>query len=294
MAFCSKCGKELAGGAQFCASCGAPVNSAAENDGTKRVQKFVGEIRKCPSCGTVLESFQGVCPSCGFELNNVKVNNTVKEFFEKLQNYAEENVTEFDKKNDEDKKYAKTWTIYGSVVMFFAGAATFCLDGNPFVGCILILLGIALCLVFLLFPYSATESDKKKKSLIEGFVVPNDAESIMEFLILSLSQIDSSAKPFGSAGKEKQYWNKIWKVKANQTIQKAKLSLSENSQLMEKINAIVADLESRKNINKIKKFFIDESTGKLKLVKLGIALAILAVAGFVIYKIWDFIYYEIL
>lgn len=81
MAFCSKCGKELAEGAQFCAGCGAPVNGAAGNDGSKRVQTFVGEIRKCPSCGTVLESFQAVCPSCGYELTGVKANNTVHEFF---------------------------------------------------------------------------------------------------------------------------------------------------------------------------------------------------------------------
>ena len=32
MAFCSKCGKELAEGAQFCSNCGTPVNGAANNE----------------------------------------------------------------------------------------------------------------------------------------------------------------------------------------------------------------------------------------------------------------------
>ena len=85
MAFCSKCGKELVEGAQFCSGCGAPVNGASENDGTKRVQKFEGEIRKCPNCGAVLESFQAVCPSCGFELRgDVKVASSVQKLMEKI------------------------------------------------------------------------------------------------------------------------------------------------------------------------------------------------------------------
>lgn len=85
MAFCSKCGKELAEGAQFCANCGTPVGGAAVNDGTKRVQKFEGEIRKCPGCGAVLQSFQAVCPECGMELRgNANAVSSVKQFADKL------------------------------------------------------------------------------------------------------------------------------------------------------------------------------------------------------------------
>ena len=84
MAFCQKCGKELAEGAQFCASCGTPVGEAG-NDGSKRVQKFEGEIRKCPNCGAVLESFQAVCPSCGFELRgSTKVASSVQKLADKI------------------------------------------------------------------------------------------------------------------------------------------------------------------------------------------------------------------
>ncbi|MBQ4498289.1 MAG: zinc ribbon domain-containing protein [Spirochaetaceae bacterium] len=85
MAFCSKCGKELAEGARFCSGCGASVGGAVENDGTKRVQKFVGEIRKCPGCGAVLQSFQAICPECGMELRgNVDSVSSVKQFADKL------------------------------------------------------------------------------------------------------------------------------------------------------------------------------------------------------------------
>lgn len=84
MAFCSKCGAQLADGAQFCNGCGAPVASA-QNDGSKRVQKFVGEIRKCPNCGQELQSFQGKCPACGIELAGVSAARSVTTFFEKYQ-----------------------------------------------------------------------------------------------------------------------------------------------------------------------------------------------------------------
>lgn len=85
MPFCVKCGKQLAEGTRFCTGCGTPVGGEAENDGTKRVQKFEGEIRKCPNCGTVLESFQAVCPSCGFELRgDVKVASSVQKLMDKI------------------------------------------------------------------------------------------------------------------------------------------------------------------------------------------------------------------
>ena len=71
MAFCSNCGQPLAEGAKFCASCGTPVGGAA-NDGSKRVQKFDGEIHKCPNCGAQLPSMAVRCPECGFELRGVK------------------------------------------------------------------------------------------------------------------------------------------------------------------------------------------------------------------------------
>lgn len=97
MAFCSKCGKELAEGAQFCASCGTPVGGTAENDGTKRVQKFEGEIRKCPGCGAVLQSFQAVCPECGMELRgNANAVSSVKQFADKLMEIESSRVEEKD------------------------------------------------------------------------------------------------------------------------------------------------------------------------------------------------------
>ena len=37
---------------------------------TPRSNKY-GDIRKCPSCGAIVESFNISCPDCGFEFTNV-------------------------------------------------------------------------------------------------------------------------------------------------------------------------------------------------------------------------------
>lgn len=82
MAFCQKCGAQLADGAAFCASCGTPVGSTGTEN--QRRQVYEGEIRKCPSCGQPLESFQAVCPSCGHELRNVKTATSVQKLADQI------------------------------------------------------------------------------------------------------------------------------------------------------------------------------------------------------------------
>lgn len=84
---CTACGAQLADGAKFCASCGTPVGSTGTEN--QRRQVYEGEIRKCPSCGQPLESFQAVCPSCGHELRNVKVSSALQNFYNKLNNASD-------------------------------------------------------------------------------------------------------------------------------------------------------------------------------------------------------------
>lgn len=51
----------------------------------ERQQEYVGSIKKCPSCGQVLQSFQAKCPSCGHELSGIEVVGSVSEFFNTFQ-----------------------------------------------------------------------------------------------------------------------------------------------------------------------------------------------------------------
>lgn len=44
-----------------------------------------GDVRKCPACGAIVESFQTKCPECGHEFANVDANITTKKFQKKLE-----------------------------------------------------------------------------------------------------------------------------------------------------------------------------------------------------------------
>lgn len=84
MAFCQKCGAQLAEDAKFCAGCGSQVGS------TGPVKVSVGEVRKCPQCGQVLGALDAKCPACGHEITGVKAVNSVREFFEMYQKETNE------------------------------------------------------------------------------------------------------------------------------------------------------------------------------------------------------------
>ncbi len=49
----------------------------------------LGEIRKCPQCGSVIGTFQMTCPECGFEFVGVGANKFVEKFAFELQKQLE-------------------------------------------------------------------------------------------------------------------------------------------------------------------------------------------------------------
>ena len=51
---------------------------------TPKSNKF-GDIRKCPACGAILQSFQTSCPDCGYELKNIESVQSAQMLFEQLQ-----------------------------------------------------------------------------------------------------------------------------------------------------------------------------------------------------------------
>jgi uncharacterized Zn finger protein (UPF0148 family) len=85
MAFCSKCGVELADGAAFCSACGTAVGASEPKKDNQRKISFEGEVHKCPNCGEVLKGFESVCSACGFEIRGTKTAESVQEFVKKLE-----------------------------------------------------------------------------------------------------------------------------------------------------------------------------------------------------------------
>lgn len=87
MAFCVRCGKELASEARFCANCGTSVVVEQIQNKTGNQQKTVydGRVHKCPNCGEQLDSFVTTCPVCNYELRGVQTTSCVHELAQKLE-----------------------------------------------------------------------------------------------------------------------------------------------------------------------------------------------------------------
>ena len=57
------------------------LQKAEKNKAEKSAPKSnkVGDIKKCPACGAIVQSYQGVCSECGYAFENVEVNYASKE-----------------------------------------------------------------------------------------------------------------------------------------------------------------------------------------------------------------------
>ena len=80
-----------------------------KNEAEKKAQATpksnkLGDVKKCPSCGANVQSFQGVCPDCGYAFENVAANEAVKKLSELL------NKAEQDEMSDRDD-YVTTETV---------------------------------------------------------------------------------------------------------------------------------------------------------------------------------------
>lgn len=90
MSYCVNCGTKLAEGAKFCGECGTKVTGApeapkpSEDSGTRREQKFVGKIYKCPNCGETVDGVMAICPSCHHRLSDKSASSVVTKFSEQL------------------------------------------------------------------------------------------------------------------------------------------------------------------------------------------------------------------
>lgn len=55
--------------------------------GAAPVSNKLGDVRKCPACGAILESFSTRCPDCGHELNGVEIVSSFNALISKLEEF---------------------------------------------------------------------------------------------------------------------------------------------------------------------------------------------------------------
>lgn len=68
-----------------------------------------GDVKKCPACGAIVQSYQGVCPECGYAFENIEANSSSRRFSEMLDKMTKE---------DEDK------SIFKKITQTYAGVFT--------------------------------------------------------------------------------------------------------------------------------------------------------------------------
>ncbi|MCM1498320.1 MAG: zinc ribbon domain-containing protein [Clostridium sp.] len=234
---CSSCGCKLQAETKFCSNCGAAnqhIIQYAQNN--QRHQEYIGNIKKCPSCGEEITSFTAICPACGHELNSKRVSATLKSFIDQINMY-ETMITN-------SKKGGRTgWSSWGKIKK--VGWVIF----NIYFFCIPLILYLIVPLITINTTPILTKEEKQLATLIENFSFPNDRESILDALVFAKEKIDFISKE--KVDRKSAYWMRLWCSKAEQLKQKADLMFT-NDQIAESSYKEIQDDENR--INNIIKF----------------------------------------
>ena len=188
-----------------------PVTAAPKSD-------KLGDVKKCPACGAIAQSFATKCSDCGNEFRNINASQSIIKFFDKL------NEIELNRKEN----------LFSSEK----------LSGN--IGCLTLIKWIFLYPILLPYniiiylinkskPAKWSTTDVQKEEMIMNFPVPNSKEDIIEFITLSVSKIQTIGlmKMINEEGKYISKWNDIWKKKCEQIFNKAKFSMQEDKKTLQ-------------------------------------------------------------
>ena len=168
----------------------------------ENISNKAGDIKKCPSCGASVQAFATKCSDCGHEFRNIDSANSIKELIEKLED-AE------------------------------------CIARNAKSGG-----GLVGGLMSMIDEETAIEKRiyEAKSSVLTTFPIPNTKEDILEFLALSVSQVNSIkiGALIRFAGTSGTYGYKItfknaWTSIANKVIMKARFSMKEDKKTLDEI-----------------------------------------------------------
>lgn len=213
---CPDCGEVMKQSEAICNACGYELhsskfdssNASGTTNSNQRQNEFKGKIIKCPNCGEVLKSFEGICPSCGHELSSVKMSASFKTFVDGIT-ACDASIA---RSPIPPKKGFRTWSSRGKFWWVVLNIFTLCIPLAIYL--IMPLLGIWGGSSFL-------PDEKRKAALIKNYAFPNDRESVLEILIYIKSQMAFIAS--GKIDRRAVHWASIWGHKAEQIDQKAEI-----------------------------------------------------------------------
>jgi hypothetical protein len=185
----------------------------------------LGDVRKCPACGAIAETFATKCSDCGTEFRNIEVSHNITKFFDKLdelESNRKENLYDNPKKDlgTQAITLIKWWCFWWILIPL--KSITYLL--NKFK------------------PAKWSTTDSRKEELIMNFPVPASREEILEFLNLATSKINSNTyfNAFSEETKYKDTWNKIWLKKIEQIYSKASIAMKNDKKSFEDVEKMAS------------------------------------------------------
>lgn len=177
------------------------VSAAPKSD------KF-GDVKKCPACGAMIQSFQTKCSDCGHEFSNIEANASIDKLF-KMLNEAEDMRKEDADTNNPLKAMGGFYTKQFSSLT------------------------------------GPGKVDKKKMEIISNFPIPTTKNDILEFLSLAIPKSKPLGNFLTKNSPENKAHNDfvpVWKTKCEQIIMKAKFSMKEDKKALDEIMHYASEL----------------------------------------------------
>lgn len=185
-----------------------PPVSAPKSD------KF-GDIKKCPSCGAMVQSFSGKCTDCSYEFRDIQSDVTINKLFDALMEADNIPKDKLPERSDNDHSQEQ-----------------YRIDLHE--------------------KKHREKINARKIQIISNFPVPNTKEPLLEFLTLGISKAIPIKTGFIGfftktiAEKEHNALVPAWKNKIDQVVMKAKMSMKDDKALIADIENMVNQLNSKK------------------------------------------------
>ena len=224
-----------------------------ETTAAPKSDKF-GDVRKCPACASVLQSFQTKCDDCGHEFRNIEAVGSSQNLFNLLQASTLRNSKTLseneEQKNQRLESLSQKHNSDGSLTKIFGGKnraenqdeerEDLIREMNK--GRKKIEKSLA----------------KEKANIIKNFPVPNSREDLLELLAMASSNAYDND---GHIGLEEE----VWIQKTDQIYSKVKVSSDKDPELLEQATNMVVSL-MKKLPSKHKKFttFPESIKGKIQ------------------------------
>ena len=206
------------------------VIAAAPSVAAPKSDKF-GDVRKCPSCAAILQSFQTKCGDCGHEFTNIEAVGSSQKLFDLLQAATLRNskaLTDLEyQKNQRLEALSQKHNSDGSIVKIFGGKSHAENQNEEREDLIREL-------------DNGRENieksiSKEKANIIKNFPVPNSKEDLLELLAMASSNAYDND---GKIGSEEEGWIQ----KTDQIYSKIKIVAEKDPVFLEQATNMVVSL----------------------------------------------------